>query len=109
MLVGIYESKRLIFVAKVKNGFVSLRKAEISRWSRIRYAEVLMHQPSREESVSVSHKVSDLGIQARSSPVFDALALFLSVASQPNYISAQLPELAGKRALIHEQTPSIFA
>jgi ATP-dependent DNA ligase len=29
LLVGIYENKKLIFVAKVKNGFVSLRKAEI--------------------------------------------------------------------------------
>lgn len=29
LLVGIYESERLIFVAKVKNGFVSLKKAEI--------------------------------------------------------------------------------
>jgi ATP-dependent DNA ligase len=29
LLVGIYENERLIFVAKVKNGFVSLKKAEI--------------------------------------------------------------------------------
>jgi bifunctional non-homologous end joining protein LigD len=29
LLVGIYENERFIFVAKVKNGFVSLRKAEI--------------------------------------------------------------------------------
>ena len=66
LLVGIYENERLIFVAKVKNGFVSLKKAEIfSMIKKFGTREVPIHQPSREESVSmgrVAHCGEDEGV-----------------------------------------------
>jgi hypothetical protein len=53
LLVGIYENKELLFVARVKNGFVSRVREEVFPTKGAPSPEVSLQESAREKGVAV--------------------------------------------------------